>query len=54
MFIPPYTSSFYSINCSGENIDLRTTDQNPTPASTNNSLSDLGKVFNMLGLFLKI
>lgn len=54
MLIPPYTSGFYSINCSGENIDLRTTDQNPTPASTNNSLSDLGKVFDMFGLFLKI
>ena len=53
MLIPPCTNSPYSMNCSGENIGLKITDQNPTAASANNLLSNLGKVFNF-GLFLKV
>ena len=52
MSIPSCANSLYSMNCSGENIDLKITDQNPTPTSANNLLSNLGKVFNF-GLFLK-
>ena len=53
MFIPSCTNGPCSMNCSGENIDLKITDQNPAPTSANNLLSNLGKVFNF-GLFLQM